>query len=838
VATIAIPDRYRLVRTWSPPPGLIGSLSAVQQNQVGLRMIVTAFMFMVLGGILALLMRVQLAVPDNDFLSASAFNQLFTMHGTTMMFLFAVPMAEGFGNYIVPMMTGSRDLAFPRAAAFGYWCFLFGGILLYSSFLVGAAPDAGWTTYVPLSGPEFSGLGVDFWLLGTTFIEFATLAAAIELIVSIFKLRAPGMSLGRMPIMAWAILTMAFMILIGFLPLIAGEVLLELDRLVGTRFYDPAAGGNVLLWQHLFWIFGHPEVYVMLMPGLGIVSTIVVTFSRRPLIGYGWVVAAIVTIGFLSFGLWVHHMFTVGLPSLSQGLFGAAGLAIVVANGANIFAWITTIWHGWLRLSVPFLFVLGFFFIFIIGGVTGAMVSTAPFDWQVHDTYFVVAHFHYVIFGGVFFPVFAGLYYWFPKITGRMTDARLGHLAFWLMFIGTNVLFFPMHLAGIEGMPRRVYTYDAALGIGGYNLVATIGAFIVALGVLVFIIDVVQALSDGPEAGANPWGGSTLEWAASSPAPTYQFRQTPIIRGRYPLWEQPNLPAEMEGDGTGADVLPGLSVTRREAFATTFMDAAPDYIVVLAGPSLWPITLAFALALAFSGTLAGLYPLVGLGALIGFVAVVAWFWPSRDAEQGLPEAERSVALGLPVGVSDSRATGWWGMVLIVASQAVVFGSFVVAYFYLAGNNPAWPPQGMALPRAGMPLIGLTLAIAAAAAMTGAVDGVNRGQRRQLLWTSILALVLGLASLAATILEMRQQDFAFDTNAYASAFLVILGAQALQIAAAAIFTLLVLFWAWRGYYNPARHLAVRNAALYWYYIVASWAVLLATLYLSPYALNAR
>jgi cytochrome c oxidase subunit I+III len=836
MVSLAFPDRDRLTRVWSPPASVIGRLSATQQSVVGLRMIVTGIVFLLIGGVLALLMRTQLAVAENDLISAKLFNELFTMHGTTMMFLFAVPIAEAFGNYMVPYMIGARDMAFPRATAFGYWCYLFGGILIYSSFFVGSVPDAGWTSYVPLAGPEFSGRGVDFWLLGTTFIEISTIAASIEIIVSILKLRAPGMSLNRMPVFAWALLTMAFMILIGFLPLIAGEILLEADRLLDTRFYDPAFGGNVLLWQHYFWFFGHPEVYVMLMPGLGIVSTIIVTFSRRPLIGYAWVVTAIVAIGFLSFGLWVHHMFTVGLPALSLSLFGAASLSIVIANGANIFSWISTIWHGRLVMKTPFLFVLGFFFIFIIGGITGAMVGVVPFDGQVHDTYFVVAHFHYVILGGVVFPIFGAFYYWFPHASGRMTSETLGTLVFWLMFIGANVTFFPMHLAGFNGMARRVYTYDADLGIQGYNFISTVGSFIFAAGVLLFVIDVIIALRRGPDSGVNPWGASTLEWATPLPPPAYQYRYTPIVRSRDPLWEQPELAASMEGEGPSDETVIGLGTARREGFATTLMDAIPDHIVVFAGTSLWPLVLGIATAAFFVGPLADLYILSVVAMPVGLIAIIAWNWPEREAVRGVPAGEEEMIRPLPVDVSDSRATGWWCMVLIVVSLAVIYGSIIAAYYYLAGNSSAWPPPEIERPEYVVPIIGAALALAAAAGMWFSVDGIKRDDRNRLLLGHGLGWLLGIASFGVAVYEFNRQDFDFDTHAYASSFLVILAVQIVQLAVAIIFSLVLIIWGFLGYYNDRRHLAVRNAALLWYYVAFAWLAVLVVLYASPHLLD--
>jgi cytochrome c oxidase subunit I+III len=842
VATVAVPHQQQqqhgdqLTRTWSSPTGVVGRLSAVQQNVVGLRIIITGFVFLLLGGINALLMRTQLAVPNNDFLSPQTYNELFTMHGTTMMFLFAVPIVEGFGNYLVPLLIGARDLAFPRLTAFGYWCFLFGGIFLYASFFVGQPPSEGWFAYVPLSGPEYSGIGMDFWLLGTSFIEVSTLAAAIELIVSIFKLRAPGMSINLMPPFAWAILVMAFMIIFGFLPLVAGSTMLELDRALGTQFFNTAAGGSTLLWQHLFWIFGHPEVYVMLLPGLGIVSSIVVTFSRRPLIGYTWVVVALVAIGFISFGLWVHHMFAVGLPELALSFFSATSMLIVLANGANIFAWLATIWRGAVSIKTPFLFILGFFFIFILGGITGAMVGSPPFDRQVHDTYFVVAHFHYVIFGGLVFPVFAAFSYWFPKVTGKLLHEGLGKLTFWLMFLGFNIAFFPMHFSGFEGMPRRVYTYDESLGIGGYNLVSTIGAFMVALGVLVFILNAVRSLSDGEKAGNNPWGASTLEWGISSPIPPYSFRVTPVVHSRDPLWDQPDLPEQMEGRIPEPGLPARLSTTRREGFATTLLDAVPDYIVVFAGPSLWPLALASGLAMFFVGTLMKLWILAALSVPVSIIALAAWNWPQREEGRGVPAADDEAARGFPVDVSDARSTGWWGMMLLLICHAVIFGSFLIAYFYLAGNNPVWPPNGVPLPQPMLAIGAFVLAVVAAVAARVAVRGVVRGNQGRLLLGLGIAVVLGLAALALAVVEIMQQPFGLSDSAYASSVLVILGLMALQTAVAVIFALIVFFWAWRGYYTEGRYLAVRNVSLYWIYVAAAWLVTLLAIYGSPYWLG--
>ena len=494
----------RLTRIWQSPPGFYGWLAAVNHRVIGVRYVVTAFGFMVLAGILALVMRIQLAWPELQIVSPAAFNQIFTMHGTTMMFLFAVPVMEGIGIYLVPLMIGTRDMAFPRLNAFGYWIYLVAGVMLYVSFILGIAPDGGWFAYPPLTGPGFSpGPNVDFWVTMITFIEVAALVAAVELIVTVFKQRAPGMALHRLPLFVWAQVTMSFMIVFAMPVLMLCSVQLMLDRTIGTHFFNPGGGGEPLLWQHLFWIFGHPDVYIILLPALGIVSMVIPTAVRRPIVGYTWIAAATVAIGFFSFGLWAHHMYATGLTLLGLNFFAAVSMLIAIPSAVQIFAWIATIWRGRLeRLTTAFLYVIGFIVLFILGGITGIMIGSPVFNWQVHDTYFIVAHFHYVLVGGAVFPLFAAFYFWFPKVTGRMLSERLGRWNFWLTFIGFNATFLPMHLTGFRGMPRRVYTYLAELDIGLLNLVSSLGAFVMAVGVLLFALNVAVSLLFGKRAAA------------------------------------------------------------------------------------------------------------------------------------------------------------------------------------------------------------------------------------------------------------------------------------------------------------------------------------------------
>ncbi|MDQ4028075.1 MAG: cbb3-type cytochrome c oxidase subunit I, partial [Actinomycetota bacterium] len=469
------PSGTELDVLFADPPGLRGRLTGVQNDRIGVRLLLTGFFFLLLGGSFdSVVMRLQLAVPENSLVSPQLYNELFTNHGSVTMFLVILPIFEGFAVLVLPLLLGTRELPFPRLGAFSYWTFLFGGLLYYSSTLFQLVPDAGWFAYTPLSGPEFSpDLALDFWVLGLGVAEVGAIAVAFELVIGILKMRAPGMTLSRMPLFAWAILVMVFMILFAFTPLIIGSLLLELDRGFGMRFFDPKRGGSSLLWQHLFWIFGHPEVYIQFVPATGVVSMILPVFTRRRIVGHTWLVAALVAIGFLSFGLWAHHMFAVGLSPLILSFFAAASMAIAIPAGTQIFAWLATIWSGRPVWRTPFLFVVGFLFIFVLGGITGVMVASPPFDLQAHDSHFVVAHLHYVLIGGVAFPIFAGVYYWFPKFTGKMLDDRLGKWNFWLLFIGVNLTFFPMHIAGLMGMPRRVYTYDADAGWGIYNLIST-----------------------------------------------------------------------------------------------------------------------------------------------------------------------------------------------------------------------------------------------------------------------------------------------------------------------------------------------------------------------------
>jgi cytochrome c oxidase subunit I len=612
----------RLGRIWATPPGILGRLASVDHKVVGRRYIVTAFVFLMLGGILAVLMRLQLSGAERKLLNPDEYNQIFTMHGSTMMFLFAVPVMEAMAVYLVPLMVGTRNIAFPRLNAFSYWMYLFGGCFLWISFVINTGPDVGWFAYVPLSTSQFDPTKrADVWAQMITFTEVAALAVAVELIVTIFKQRAPGMTLDRIPLYVWSMLVTAFLVLFAMPAVMVASTCLILDRLVGTRFFEPAAGGNVLLWQHLFWFFGHPEVYIIFIPGTGMVSAILGTFARRQVIGYPAVILSLIATGFLSFGLWVHHMFVTGLPQLGASLFTATSMLIAVPSGIQIFCWLATLWMGKPVFRTPLMFVLGFIAIFVLGGLTGVMVASVPIDTQVHDTYFVVAHFHYVLIGGAVFPLVGAVYYWFPKFSGRILSETMGHIQFWLAFVGFNLAFFPMHILGLEGMPRRVYTYLPEMGWDTLNLLSTIGAVLFALSFALMIVNVARSLRHGDIAGPNPWGASTLEWATDSPPPVYNFARIPVVAHRDPLWAQgPDLP-----------VVGGLSVERREVLSGSVADAEPYVREASPEPNLWPLISAIATTIFFVGSIFTPWAVVwGIPPLA--LALTAWFWPSGTKE--------------------------------------------------------------------------------------------------------------------------------------------------------------------------------------------------------------
>ncbi len=555
MATRIAPGEIGLARPKRFSETYIGEwITTVDHKKLGIMYIFTAFFFFLVGGLEALLVRTQLAVPNGKVLDAATYNAVFTMHGTTMIFLFLMPMLTGFGNYVVPLMIGARDMAFPRMNAFGYWIVFFGGMFMSASFLFGAPPDAGWFSYAPLTEAVCGvaahigsnavqctpGLNMDFWALGILMLGISSIAGSLNFVVTIFKMRAPGMTINRMPLFVWMTMVTAFLLLFSLPSLTAAAVLLLLDRHAGTHFFQAGMGGDPLLWQHLFWSFGHPEVYILILPVFGIISEVLPVFSRKPIFGYTFIAWSGVAIGFLSFTVWAHHMFAVGLPVIAQAFFATSTTLIAIPTAVKIFNWLGTIWGGKLNMKVAMYFALGFVGMFLIGGLNGAALAVVPFDYQVTDTYFVVSHIHYVLFGGSVFGVFAGIFYWFPKMSGKLLNETLGKVQFWLFLVGANLAFFPMHILGILGMPRRVYTYPSDLGWNELNLMATVGAFLIAVGVMVFLWNFITTMRNGEKCGSDPWDAFTLEWDTTSPPKVYNFLNLPVVRSRRPFFDKKN----------------------------------------------------------------------------------------------------------------------------------------------------------------------------------------------------------------------------------------------------------------------------------------------------------
>ncbi|MBH0111714.1 cytochrome c oxidase subunit I [Novosphingobium sp. YJ-S2-02] len=714
----------RLRAVWAPPKGLFLKWTDTNNDAVGAWYVLTGFVFMLFAGVLGLIMRTQLAVPDNDLVDAGTFNQLFTLHGSMMMFLFAVPMFEAVSIILLPQLLGARDLPFPRLSAFGYWSFLIGGVFVGGSILFNAAPDGGWFMYPPLTTrTDLSGIGADIWMLGLSFIEVSSIAAAVELIVGVLKCRPPGMRLNLMPLYAWYILVVAVMILFAFPPLIAGDVLFEMERLLDWPFFDASRGGDPLLWQHLFWIFGHPEVYIVFLPSIALFAMLVPTFARRHLLGYPWIVLAAVGTAFLSFGLWVHHMFTTGLPKISLGFFSAASEAVAIPTAVQIFVFIATLWAGRVKWSTPMLYASGSLAVFVVGGLTGVMVAVAPFDWQAHDTYFVVAHLHYVLIGGTLLPLFAGLYYYWPLITGKKLSDRLGRVAFWMCFAGVNLCFFPMHFSGLMGMPRRVFTYPEALGIGGLNMTSTIGAFLFAAGVAVICVDLCLS-PRRPFAPRNPWNAGTLEWLAHPQDEHWGIRSIPLIESRYPIWDQSDFMKKVD---EGRYFLPDAEEGRRETIITSVLDARPLAVVRLGTPSWIPMATAVALGAVFILTTYHLYWPALVCGFATLACVLAWLWTGTAEIPEKPSKPIGHGIELPLYLSGRSAPGWWAMFITMMADATAFSGLVFGYYFFWTRHPDFPPPELAgAPGVLWPMVALASGLASWIATLAARSANRRG----------------------------------------------------------------------------------------------------------------
>lgn len=765
---------------WRSPSGWRG-WSAVNHTAMGRRFMLAALCFFLIGGVLAMLIRAQLATSRSGFLDSELYSQIFTMHGTIMMFLFAIPMLEGFAFYLLPKMLGSRDLAFPRLGAYAWWCYLFGGLILMAGMALGLAPSSGWFMYTPLAGREYTpGINSDIWLIGITFAEISALCGAVELIATILKLRAPGMSLARMPIFAWYMLVTAGMILVGFPPLILGSILLELERAFGLPFFTVALGGDNLLWQHLFWMFGHPEVYIIFLPAAGLVSTLIPTFARHPLVGHAWVVNSVVAMGFLSFGLWVHHMFTVGIPQLSLALFSAASMLVAVPTAIQFFAWIATLWSGRVCLRLPMLYLGGFLVIFVLGGLSGVMVALIPFNVQVHDTHFVVAHMHYVLIGGAVFPLMAAAYYWLPHLTGRMPSARMGATAFWFVFIGFNLTFLPMHLTGLLGMPRRVFTYSEDSGWDLLNLVSSMGGFVQAIGFGIFLLDIVLHARKGDRARRNPWEAGTLEWAMRMPPPSYNFASIPDIRGRYPVWDDPSLGDDIRKGGGWLSTFPPPT---RQTLSVDVLTGEPQSVVHLPGPTWMPLYCGIATAVFFLSLLFKSYTLAVSAAVLTVVLFTCWAW--QLAPKGQPSrVDASPGVDLPGHWACAGSPGWWGMACSLAANAALLGSLIFGSVFLSLYAPNWPPPRW-LDLSPAILGTLIVALAVLCATAFARPSVSGSP----LWLAVRAAGSAAALGAVTLLILRLGSP--TQHAYLALMLLVLAYMAIHLGVTLIMSVYAL-----------------------------------------------
>ncbi|XLZ71319.1 cbb3-type cytochrome c oxidase subunit I [Massilia sp. SR12] len=795
-----------LERAWRKPRGW-RALRAVNNTRIGRLYLATAFAFFLFAGALALAMRLQLAVPGNDLLQTGTYNQFFTMHGTVMMFLFAIPMVEAIAVFLLPGMLGARDLPFPRLSAYAYWAYAFGGAGFIVTLAFGLSPDGGWFMYPPLTGKQYSpGLGADFWLLGIGFIEISAIAGAIELIIGILFTRAPGMTLARMPVFAWSMLVVGLMVVFAFPPLIAGTALLELERAYDWPFFIVERGGDPLLWQHLFWFFGHPEVYIIFLPAAGLVSAMLPVLVQTPLVARRAVFVSLVAVGALSFALWMHHMFTAGLGQLEAMLVSAASMAIAIPTAVQVFAWIATLWRGRVQWNAPTLFILGFLLVFVLGGLTGVMLASVPFNVQAHDSYFIVAHLHYVLVGGLVFPMFAAAYFWMPLMNGHRMSERVARWVFGMVFIGTNVAFFPMHASGLLGMPRRVYTYSSAMGWDGLNLASTVGALLLAAGVLLFTIDMVRTLRRPARAPGNPWRSSGLEWL---PQGEYGTRSQPQVRSAEPLWRQAGLAGEVEA---GLHWLPGSVSGRRETLVTTWRAARPAHLLVLPGDSWLPFLCAFGTAGFFLLLTVQLPLSAWLCGALALATLLAWLWGLDRplAPGGGRAALAGGGVALPIGADGRASHSWWATLVLVVVDGAIFASLAFTLLHIGMALEVCPPPGAHLPPARVAwLVAALLAASSALAWWG-------GCRPRQGWPLLAAGACLLAAFALDLGSHMAAGLAPQRNAWSAAVAAMLaygGLHAVVLGAAALYV------AARGKLRAARRATLDNTILLWHGAVA-------------------
>jgi cytochrome c oxidase subunit I+III len=736
----------QLEQAWCGPRSPWEWITATNNNIIGVSYGGAAMLFFVLAGVLALLMRTQLALPMTGLLPQDTYNQIFTMHGTVMMFLFAVPAVEALGVLLLPQMLGARDLPFPRLGAYAFWAYLIGGLAFFCSLFFGLAPDGGWFMYPPLTSMTYSpGINADFWLLGIGFIEISAIAGAIEIIVGVLKTRAPGMTLDKLPVFAWAMLIFACMIIIAFPSIILATLLLELERALGWPFFDPLKGGDPLLWQHLFWFFGHPEVYIIFLPAAGAMSTIIPAMARTPLVGHSLVVMAMLATGFISFGVWAHHMFTTGMPQISINYFSAASMAVSVPAGVQVFAWIATIAAGRMRFSTPGLFAVGGMVIFVMGGLTGVMVAMVPFDWQAHDSYFIVAHLHYVLIGGMVFPLFAAIYYWLPMSSARPLSEPWGKWIFWLMFAGHNLAFMPMHLTGLMGMPRRVFTYLPGRGWDLPNFISTIGAFMFGLAVLLWVIDMIRNFRPfGPREVGNIHDGPGLEWL---PSGFYSVRSIPVVKSLYPLWDQRGLARDV---AAGRYLLPGAARGERQTLVTSPLNAEPQYVLRIPRPSAWHVFGAIFTAGFFLILTIQAYAAAVVSGVLAVYCIMRWCW-FLDAPHARKTTDIGASIRVPNYVSGPSSHGWWAMVIVLVVGAMVCLLAAFSYVFLWSRRPdLW----QAPPAISSFMTSVGLLVVAGLCAGAAPRAVRMARERAVTAAAGLLVLASAAAIAATVLEGR------------------------------------------------------------------------------------
>ncbi|WP_071468772.1 cytochrome c oxidase subunit I [Roseinatronobacter thiooxidans] len=767
-----------LTRVWRNDRGLWGQITAVNHTTLGLRFMGTALVFFAIGGILSMLIRAQLATHQGAFLDTALYNQIFTMHGSIMMFLFAIPMLEGLGIWLLPKLLGTRDMAFPRLTALGYWCYLFGGLIMLTALLFGVAPHDGWFMYTPLSDATHSpGINADVWLLGVTFVEISAVAAAVEITVTILRQRAPGMKLTEMPLFAWYMLGTSAMMLVGFPPLIAGSVLLELERAFGWPFFDPTRGGDPLLWQHLFWLFGHPEVYIIFLPAAGVMSMIIPVMCRTTILGYGAIVAAILALVFLSFGLWVHHMFTVGIPHMALAFFSAASVLVAVPTAVQVFAWIGTMWKGHPQLHLPMYHICGFFLTFVMGGLTGVMLAIVPFNWQAHDTAFVTAHLHYVLIGGFVFPMMAAATYWLPLITGKARIRGVGEAAFWVILLGFHGTFFIMHLTGLMGMPRRIDVYPDNPEWVWLNLTSSIFSFVLTIGFAMFVLDLILQATLGQRTRRDPWDAPTLDWAMPVPSPSYNFASLPISRH---LGQSARDAVLSLARGEGA--LAGAARGRRELLVTSVGVARPHHVAILPGNTALPLYLSASIGVFVLMMLAGQYRLAAL-ALVPVGALI-WVWARGMAPAGdLRAVEVAPNLNLPVHHCAQHSLARTGLAAVLVADGTLFVSLLFGVAFLSVVTPATPPPAAGADTVtslvGLGVIGIALVLAAL---------VGRLNTRSAAALGLGANLLALAALLWLAFSQMDDPTAHARDALRAAVAGYVGLHMLVAAAMAAFVL--------------------------------------------------